>query len=64
MNAIEMQAIETHVANVRRTHSGDIDHGFYERRGREIQARAVHDVLARAGSAMVRQVGDLVARFR
>ncbi len=64
MNSIEMQAVETHVASLRRTRSGDIDHGFYERRGRAIQGRAVHDLLARAGSRLIRHACDLVARFR
>ena len=64
MTATEIQAVESHVANLRRTHSGDIDHGFYERRGRALQGRAMHDLLARAGSGLVRRTGDLVARFR
>ncbi len=64
MNSIEMQTVETHMANLRRTHSGDIDHGFYEMRGRALQGRALHDLFVRAGSGLMRRAGDLVVSFR
>ena len=64
MTATEIQAVETHIANLRRTHSGDINHGFYERRGRALQGRAINGFLQRLGSDLLRRGGGLLARFR